>query len=220
MKLLVGLGNPGAKHVGNRHNVGFMAIDAIVSHHSFNPWRNRFHGEQAEGVLSGDKVILLKPATFMNNSGQSVGEALRFYKLAPTDVIVLHDELDLEPGKCRFKTGGGHAGHNGLRSIHQHIGESYHRLRIGIGHPGNKDTVSPYVLHDFAKADQEWLAPLLNRIAKAAPLLVSGDQGRFANAVAAPVEGPEKPTPNAVKTASEPVPDRRSPLQKLIDRFR
>lgn len=220
MKLLVGLGNPSAKHAGNRHNVGFMAVDAIASAHGFTPWRGRFHGDYAEGSLSGEKVILLKPATYMNNSGQSVGEALRFYKLAPTDVIVVHDEIDLDPGKCRFKSGGGHAGHNGLRSIHQHIGETYHRLRIGIGHPGDKNLVSPYVLRDFAKADQDWLAPLLQRIAKAAPLLVSGDQGRFANAIAPLFETKDKPAKVAVEPEIEQPHDTRNALQKLMDRFR
>ena len=219
MKLLAGLGNPSAKHANNRHNVGFMAVDAIAGAQDFSPWRSRFHGEYAEGTLSGDKVILLKPATYMNNSGQSVGEALRFYKLAPTDVIVVHDELDLDPGKCRFKSGGGHAGHNGLRSIHQHIGETYHRLRIGIGHPGDKNMVSAYVLHDFAKSDRDWLAPLLQRIAKAAPLLISGDQGRFANAIAPLFEAKDKPTKIALEPALEEPSGARNALQRLIDRF-
>lgn len=220
MKLLVGLGNPSAKHAGNRHNVGFMAVDAVAAAHGFTPWRGRFHGDYAEGTLSGEKVILLKPATYMNNSGQSVGEALRFYKLAPTDVIVMHDELDLDPGKCRFKSGGGHAGHNGLRSIHQHIGETYHRLRIGIGHPGDKNVVSAYVLHDFAKADRDWLPQLLERIAKAAPLLVSGDQGRFANAIAPLFETKDKPAKVVSEPEVELEQDTRNALQKLIDRFR
>ncbi len=220
MKLLVGLGNPSAKLANNRHNVGFMTVDAIAVAHGFTPWRGRFHGDYTEGTLSGEKVILLKPTTYMNNSGQSVGEALRFYKLAPTDVIVVHDELDLDPGKCRFKSGGGHAGHNGLRSIHQHIGETYHRLRIGIGHPGDKNLVSAYVLHDFAKADQSWLAPLLERIAKAAPLLVIGDQGRFANAIAPLFETKDKAAKVVVVTETEQPHETRSALQKLMDRFR
>ena len=140
-----------------------MAVDAIAGAQEFTPWRSRFHGEYADGTLSGDKVILLKPATYMNNSGQSVGEALRFYKLAPTDVIVVHDELDLDPGKCRFKSGGGHAGHNGLRSIHQHIGETYHRLRIGIGHPGDKNAVADFVLHRPSQPEEQLIRDALDQ---------------------------------------------------------
>ena len=137
MKLFVGLGNPGAKYAGNRHNIGYMAVDRIAADHGFGPWRSKFQGVISEGRLGREKVILLKPETFMNLSGQSVGEAMRFHKLEPADVIVFHDELDLAPGKCRLKTGGGHAGHNGLRSIHAHIGEAYDRVRLGIGHPGD-----------------------------------------------------------------------------------
>ena len=153
MQIFVGLGNPGGQYAGNRHNIGFMAVDRIAEAHGFGPWKSRFQGRVAEGRLGGDKLLLLKPDTFMNRSGQAVGEAMRFYKLAAEDVTVFHDELDLAPGKCRVKTGGGHAGHNGLRSIHGHIGEAYHRVRLGIGHPGRKELVSGYVLHDFAKAD-------------------------------------------------------------------
>ena len=136
MKLFVGLGNPGAKYAGNRHNVGFMALDQIAGNHGFGPWRSKFNAEMSEGRLGSEKVVLLKPMTFMNRSGQAVGEAMRFFKLESTDVTVFHDELDLAPGKCRVKNGGGHAGHNGLRSIHDHIGPHYARVRIGIGHPG------------------------------------------------------------------------------------
>ena len=164
MKLIVGLGNPGPKYAQNRHNVGFMAVDRIAADHGFSPWRARFQGEIAEGRLGDERVTLLKPATFMNLSGQSVGEAMRYLKLTPAEVIVLHDELDLAPGRVRVKTGGGHAGHNGLRSIHQHIGEAYRRLRIGIGHPGHKDRVAGYVLSDFAKAEQDGLDDLLRGI--------------------------------------------------------
>lgn len=141
MLIFAGLGNPGAKYARNRHNVGYMAVDRIAEDHGFGPWKARFQGQASEGRLGGAKVLLLKPGTFMNLSGQSVGEAMRFYKLAPQDVVVFHDELDLAPGKCRVKTGGGHAGHNGLRSLHQHIGPDYTRVRIGIGHPGRKELV-------------------------------------------------------------------------------
>ncbi|MEM8824750.1 MAG: aminoacyl-tRNA hydrolase, partial [Pseudomonadota bacterium] len=157
MQLWVGLGNPGPKYAGNRHNIGFMALDRIASDHGAAPWRSKFQAELSEVRFGADKVLLLKPQTFMNLSGQSVGEAMRFHKLQPGDVTVFHDELDLAPGKTRLKQSGGHAGHNGLRSIHQHIGEAYARVRLGIGHPGHKDRVSGYVLSDFAKADGDLL---------------------------------------------------------------
>jgi len=156
LKLIVGLGNPGAKYARNRHNIGFMALDEIASAHGFSPWRAKFQGQVSEGRLGTTKAILLKPETFMNLSGQSVGEAARFHKIDPAEVIVFHDELDLAPGKIRVKTGGGHAGHNGLRSIHAHIGADYDRVRMGVGHPGHKDAVAGYVLHDFHKADADW----------------------------------------------------------------
>ncbi|PIV73428.1 MAG: aminoacyl-tRNA hydrolase, partial [Rhodobacteraceae bacterium CG17_big_fil_post_rev_8_21_14_2_50_65_11] len=168
MQLWVGLGNPGAKYAMNRHNIGFMAVDRIADQHDFPPWRAKFQGQVTEGRIGTEKVLLLKPATFMNLSGQSVGEAARFYKLDAPDVTVFHDELDLAPGKIRVKAGGGHAGHNGLRSIHQHIGPHYDRVRLGIGHPGHKDKVAPYVLSDFAKADQVWLDDLMRGIADGA----------------------------------------------------
>ena len=173
MKLIVGLGNPGTKYAANRHNIGFMAVDRIAADHGFPPWRARFQGVVSEGRLGTERVILLKPQTFMNLSGQSVGEAMRYLKLEPADVIVLHDELDLAPGKCRQKTGGGHAGHNGLRSIHQHIGADYRRVRMGIGHPGQKELVSPYVLSDFAKADADWLDEVLRSVSDDAEALAS-----------------------------------------------
>ena len=153
MQIFVGLGNPGAKYAQNRHNIGFMALDEIANAHGFGPWKSRFQGLVSEGRFGSDKVVLIKPETFMNLSGQSVGEAMRFYKLTHDDITVFHDELDLAPGKCRAKLGGGHAGHNGLRSIHAHIGPEYHRIRLGIGHPGHKDAVARYVLNDFAKAE-------------------------------------------------------------------
>lgn len=190
MQLFVGLGNPGAKYARNRHNIGFMALDEIARDHGFAPWRSKFQGQITEGMLGREKVILLKPETFMNLSGQSVGEAMRFYKLAPSDVTVFHDELDLAPARLKHKTGGGHAGHNGLRSIHSHIGESYHRIRLGIGHPGHKDRVAGYVLSDFAKADEAWLDDLLRGICDGAPALAEGDSAKFSNAVALRVTPP------------------------------
>ena len=230
MLILVGLGNPGAKYANNRHNIGFMAMDEIAATHGFGPWRSKFQAQMTEGRLGNDKVILLKPETFMNLSGQSVGEAMRFYKLTTDDVVVFHDELDLAPGKCRVKTGGGHAGHNGLRSIHQHIGEAYHRVRLGIGHPGHKDRVAGYVLSDFAKAEQDWLDDLIRGIGRGAAKLADGDTAGFMNAVALarpqPAKAP-KPTkasqPHAAKTApptNNAAEDDRSPLQKLVDRFK
>ncbi|MBI6630503.1 aminoacyl-tRNA hydrolase [Pontibaca salina] len=227
MQLFVGLGNPGGKYARNRHNIGFMVVDRIASDHGFGPWKSKFQGQISEGMLDGAKVLLLKPTTFMNRSGQSVGEAMRFYKLEPGDVTVFHDELDLAPGKMRVKQGGGHAGHNGLRSLHAHIGETYARVRLGIGHPGHKDRVAAYVLHDFARSDEEWLDDLLRGISDGAPHLATGDSGRFMNAVAlrtAPPRSsnrPEKPSENpSAAPAPEAEPDPRNPLQKLVDRFR
>jgi PTH1 family peptidyl-tRNA hydrolase len=183
MKLLVGLGNPGADYARNRHNIGFMAVDAIAAGHGFGPWRGKFQGQVAEGRLDGEKCLLLKPATFMNESGRSVAEAVRFYKLDLGDVIVLHDELDLAPGKVRVKTGGGTAGHNGLKSLTRYLGNDYVRVRIGIGHPGDRAKVHSHVLKDFSRAEQEWVAPLLDAIASAAPHLTHNPAG-FMNAVA------------------------------------
>lgn len=196
MLLLVGLGNPGSRYAGNRHNVGFMAVDRIHDRHGFPAWRARRTAETAEATLAGDKVLLLKPQTYMNESGQAVGEAMRFYKLSPSDVVVIYDELDLPPGKFRMKAGGGHGGHNGLRSVNAHIGEGYRRLRIGIGHPGHKDAVVPYVLHDFAKAEADWLDPLLDAIADHADLLVSGKDASFANKVHLATGGSDAKTPS------------------------
>ncbi|HKQ55285.1 MAG TPA: aminoacyl-tRNA hydrolase, partial [Methyloceanibacter sp.] len=183
MKLFVGLGNPDQKHAFNRHNVGFMAVDAIAAAHGFADWRKRFDGFVAEGKLGREQVLLLKPQTFMNESGRAVGEAMRFYKLKPGDVVAFHDELDLVPGKIRVKTGGGLAGHNGLRSMTSHIGSDFTRVRIGIGHPGERDHVKHYVLHNFAKADKAWLEPLLGAIAAEAPLLAEGAIEKFQSRV-------------------------------------
>lgn len=225
MKLVAGLGNPGAKYAGHRHNIGFMAIDRIAEDHGFPPSRAKFQGALSEGRLGSVRVALLKPATYMNESGRSVGEAMRFFKLEPADVIVLHDELDLAPGRCKVKTGGGHAGHNGLRSLHAHIGPDYRRVRLGIGHPGHKDRVAGYVLHDFARADAEWLDDLMRGVSDGAPALVEGDAGRFMNAVSLRTSPPRSGTgtkpARAPKEAPEaPAPETRSPLQRLADRFR
>ena len=183
MKLIVGLGNPGGKYARHRHNVGFMAVDELARAWHFGPWRRKFQGEVAEGRIGGQRVLLLKPMTYMNESGRAVAEAVRFYRLAPEDVIVVHDELDLAPGRVRLKSGGGHAGHNGLRSIMAHIGANFHRLRIGIGHPGDKNRVQGHVLSDFSRAEQAWLEPLLAAIARHAPLLVEGRFSDFASKV-------------------------------------
>lgn len=226
MQLFVGLGNPGKKYEHNRHNIGFMVLDRIADDHGFAPWKAKFQAELSEGRLGSEKVLLLKPQTFMNLSGQAVGEAMRFYKLTPADVTVFHDELDLAPGKVRVKMGGGHAGHNGLRSIHQHIGAEYQRVRLGIGHPGHKDKVASYVLHDFNKADQEWLDNVIRGASDGADKLASGDSGKFMNAVALRTAPPRSSTspkkPAAEKSKPEPAaaPDDRSPLQKLMDKFK
>ena len=250
MKLFVGLGNPGAKYAGNRHNIGFMALDRIAADHGFGPWKAAFKAEVAEGRLGTAKVLLVKPMTFMNLSGESVRAAMAFYKLTPGDITVFHDELDLAPGRARVKAGGGHAGHNGLRSIHQHLGtDAYARVRLGIGHPGHKDAVAAYVLNDFAKADQDWLDDLLRGISDGAPYLADGDGARFMNAVAlrtapprssdkaqtgaAAAPGPKSAVPPGVQQpvqtgvhtdvhtgAEKPPEDTRSPMQKLLDKFR
>ncbi len=183
MFLLVGLGNPGTKYAGNRHNIGFMAVDEIVRRHGFSPWRKKFHGEISEGILGTEKTLVLKPLTFMNESGQAVGEAIRFLGMEPEQVIVIYDEIDLMAGKVRVKLGGGAAGHNGIRSITAHIGPHYTRVRLGVGHPGDKTLVHPHVLSDFAKADKVWLTPLLDAVAEYAPLLVESDMATFQNKV-------------------------------------
>ncbi|MEN8837935.1 MAG: aminoacyl-tRNA hydrolase [Celeribacter marinus] len=226
MRLFVGLGNPGGKYAENRHNIGFMAVERIADDHGFAPWRSKFQGKVSEGTLGHEKVVLLKPDTFMNLSGQSVGEAMRFYKLTPADVVVFHDELDLAPGKVRVKTGGGHAGHNGLRSIHQHIGADYDRVRMGIGHPGHKDRVAGYVLSDFAKAEQNWLDDVLRGSSDGAAALASGDGGKFSNAVAMRVVPPRpstgKKTPDTTKAPTKDIQkdDPRSAMEKLRDKFK
>jgi PTH1 family peptidyl-tRNA hydrolase len=181
MLLLVGLGNPGSQYVRNRHNVGFMAVEAIARRHGIGPWRRRFQGVACEGPIGGERALLLLPGTFMNESGRAVAEAMHFYKLGQGDIVVLHDEIDLPPAKVRVKTGGGNAGHNGLRSISAHIGNDYRRVRIGVGHPGTKDMVQPYVLSDFAKSDGEWVETLCGLIADNADMLARGEDATFQN---------------------------------------
>ncbi len=232
--LIAGLGNPGASYSGHRHNVGFMALEAIARAEGFPAWRAKFQGEVAEGRIGGKRVFLLKPMTYMNESGRSVAEAARFLKVPPEDVIVFHDELDLAPGRCRVKLGGGHAGHNGLRSIHAHLGADYARVRVGIGHPGHKDAVSGHVLHDFSKAEREIIDPVLDGIADGAAKLVTGDDAGFQNAVALRARPPKaagtKP-PHQARTAAKTAGEARAraeealagkpdnPLARLLARF-
>lgn len=192
MRLFVGLGNPGQKYQRNRHNIGFMAVDSIAHRHNFSDWSKKFQGEVATGTIDGHKVLLLKPQTFMNLSGQSVQAAAAFYKIAPEDITVFYDELDLVPAKVRVKKAGGSGGHNGIKSIDEHLGSDYWRVRLGIGHPGNKDLVSNYVLSDFAKSDAEWLDELMTAVADNAALLLKGDDGLFMTKVAHAVQPPEK----------------------------
>jgi peptidyl-tRNA hydrolase, PTH1 family len=232
MKLFVGLGNPGGQYAGNRHNIGFMAVDRIAADHAFTPWKKAFQGLVCDGRLGAEKVLLLKPGTFMNLSGQAVQAAVSFHKLALADVVVFHDELDLAPGKLRVKFGGGHAGHNGLRSIHGHLGDQYHRVRMGIGHPGHKDAVAGYVLHDFAKADADWLDDVLQGVSEGAAFLAEGQADKFQNAVALQVNPPRsgtgekaeapaaKPAPVVPIPVATPTEDTRNPMQRLLDRFK
>lgn len=194
MLLIVGLGNPGSEYARHRHNVGFMAVDAIADAHRFGPERKKFQGLLREGEIGGEKALVLKPQTFMNESGQSVGAAMRFYKLQPSEVVVFHDELDLAAGKIKARIGGGLAGHNGLRSINDHIGADFRRVRIGIGHPGDKARVTGHVLGDFAKSDQDWLKALLEAMAAEAPRLFEGD-ARYLTAVACRLAPPKPKDP-------------------------
>jgi peptidyl-tRNA hydrolase, PTH1 family len=179
MRLIVGLGNPGARYERNRHNIGFMAVDTIVRRHGFGPFRGKFQAAIAEGEIGGERVYALKPQTYMNASGDAVGEAARFYKIAPAEIAVIYDEIDLAPGKMRVKRGGGAAGHNGIRSIDAVIGEDFWRVRLGIGHPGVKELVQPYVLQNFTADEMAWLAPLLDAVAEALPVLVADDAPGF-----------------------------------------
>ena len=189
MLLFVGLGNPGAKYAHNRHNIGFMAVDEIARRHGFSPWRRRFQGEAAEGLLDGARVILLRPTTFMNDSGRAVQEAANFFKLGVGEVTVFQDELELPPAKVRVKVGGGIAGHNGLRSISSHIGNDYRRVRLGIGHPGVKELVHGHVLSDFAKSDRSWVEALCETVADNAALLATGRDSAFQNKVHLALQG-------------------------------
>lgn len=201
MLLLVGLGNPGSKYVGNRHNIGFMAVDSIVRRHGFGTWRKRFQSETAEGTLAGERILILKPQTYMNESGRAVGEAMRFYNLKPDDVVVLHDEIDLPPAKVRVKTGGGSAGNNGIRSIDAHIGNDYHRVRLGVGKLDVKGMAHVHVLGDFSKADRVWLDPLIETLADNADLLAKRDFTTFQNRVHLALNPePEKPKPGKKET--------------------
>ncbi|HSE77186.1 MAG TPA: aminoacyl-tRNA hydrolase [Alphaproteobacteria bacterium] len=202
MLLVVGLGNPGPEYARHRHNIGFMAVDAIVDRHEFAPFRPRFDGRAAEGRLGGVRAVCLKPSTYMNESGRSVAAAMRFYKLESAQVIAIHDEVDLMPGRCKVKQGGGNAGHNGLRSLDAYIGREYWRVRLGVGHPGDKDRVPDYVLHDFAKADRLWLEPLIEAVADAFPLLAKSDAAGFMNRVALATQPPK---------AAKPKPERPPP---------
>ena len=233
MILLVGLGNPGEKYARHRHNVGFMAVDAIADAHGFGPERRKFNALIREGALNGPggrvKALILKPQTYMNESGQAVGEAARFYKLGPEEVVVFYDELDLAPGKLRVKIGGGAAGHNGIRSIDAHLGNAFRRVRIGIGHPGDKARVTAHVLGDFSKADRtDWVVPLLDAVAAAAPHLTADDQ-RFAGDVAqrlAPARGQNSakskpsPTEESRKPSSQTTPEPETSKNAFADAFR
>lgn len=227
MKLLVGLGNPGGEYARHRHNVGFMAVERIAEKHRFSPWKKRFAGMACDGEIDGEKVLLLKPSTFMNESGRSTGEALRFLKLEVADLVVFHDELDIDPGRVKAKVGGGNAGHNGLRSISAHQGNDYTRVRIGIGHPGHRDAVSGYVLHDFAKAEMVWLEPLLDAMAEASGALVAGKPELFVTQVArltqaeaetkaASVKAKPEPKVAVVKTGGNPSGERASKKQTAL----
>ncbi len=209
MLLLVGLGNPGPRHAKNRHNIGFMAVDEIVRRHGFGPWRARFRGRIAEGRIAGEKVLALEPDTYMNESGRTVGKAVRFYKLEPeTQVIVIYDEIDLKPGKVRVKLGGGAGGHNGIRSIDNHIGRDYRRVRLGVGHPGDKDLVHGYVLQDFAKVETAERDKLIEAVAVELPRLIEGDDGGFMSRLAL-IMNPPRPKPPQPKPPSPkpPKPD-------------
>lgn len=211
MKLLVGLGNPGEGYAMNRHNVGFMAVDRIHDRWKGGPWRRKFQGEVAEATIGDTRVMFLKPMTFMNESGRAVAEAARFYKVDLSDIVVAHDEIDLPPGKFRMKTGGGTGGHNGLKSVSAHMRDGYRRLRIGVGHPGRKEMVPAYVLHDFAKADHDWLDPMLDAFADEALLLVTGQDAAFASKVHARLgAGGARPKASGENRA-DPAPPREAP---------
>jgi peptidyl-tRNA hydrolase, PTH1 family len=215
MLLFVGLGNPDPEYRDNRHNVGFMAVDEIVRRHGFSPARARFQGLAAEGRLDTERVMILKPATYMNESGRSVGEAARYFKIPPEDIFVFHDDLDLAAGKVRVKNGGGHAGHNGLRSIDQHIGKDYWRIRVGIGHPGDKSKVHGHVLKDFSKDETKWLTPLLEAMAEAAPILCEDDASGFMSKISVLTRPPPAPKPKSDGNEKSPGTDTKEPKNGL-----
>ncbi len=209
MHLIVGLGNPGAKYAGHRHNIGAMALDAIAAHHNFPAFKTKFNSRLSDGKIDGHRVLLLKPETFMNRSGDAVHAASSFYKIPPENIIIIYDEIDLAPGKVRVKTGGGNGGHNGLRSIDPQIGTGYMRVRLGVGHPGHKELVSRHVLSDFHKVDFEWLDPLLAAIAENAALLVTGNAANFMNKMALALNKPhnaDKPAQAGTKQRAKPAP--------------
>ena len=216
MKLLVGLGNPGEQYARNRHNVGFMAVQLIAREHGLPAFRRRFQGVASEGMIAGEKCLLLLPTTYMNDSGRSVGEAARFLKISTADIVVFHDEIDLAPGKLKVKAGGGVAGHNGLRSITNHLDNDYVRVRIGVGHPGSKEAVAGYVLHDFAKAEFAWLDPMLEAMAKAAPRLVAGEGDKFMSEVALALQPPKPERPKKEPKPAAPAETEAAPEVKPI----
>ena len=211
MRLVVGLGNPGPGYAGHRHNLGAMAADAIHRRHGFGPWRSRFQGLLSEGLVNGEKLLLLKPQTYMNLSGEAVAAASRFFRIEPKDVIVLYDELDLRPGQIRVKCGGGAGGHNGIRSIDAHIGPDYWRVRLGIGHPGAPELVHHYVLQNFPKADQDGVEKLIEAVAEAFPLIAAGDAGRFQNKVVVLTQPPKPKPPRPEPAADGAAPERKDP---------
>jgi PTH1 family peptidyl-tRNA hydrolase len=219
MLIIAGLGNPGGQYAGNRHNIGFMAVDAIHRRHSFSPWSKKFKALISEGEIGGERVLLMKPQTFMNVSGESVGEAMRFYKLEPANLVAVYDELDLVPGKARLKTGGGHGGHNGIKSLDAHCGREYRRLRLGIGHPGSKEQVHNHVLGDFAKSDHVWLEPLLEALADNADMLVRGEDSQLLNKLALSVGAKpeeEKPKPEKKPAAKSHIHQARNHNQPKL----
>lgn len=218
MLIFAGLGNPGPKYAGNRHNIGFMALDAIHRRHAFSPWTKKFKAEISEGDLGGERVLLLKPQTFMNLSGEAVGEAMRFYKVPVGSVVAIYDELDLVPGKARLKTGGGHGGHNGIKSMDAHCSRDYRRLRLGIGHPGAKELVERHVLGDFAKADRIWLDPLLEALADNADMLAKGEDSQLMNklALATGSPPPAEPAPKAKPAGQSHIRAARNHAQPKI----
>ncbi|WP_421759217.1 aminoacyl-tRNA hydrolase [Devosia sp.] len=217
MHLIVGLGNPGDKYRNNRHNIGFLAVDAIASRHGFPGYREKYQGLISEGTIGGERALILKPQTFMNSSGDSVQKVASFYKLGPSDITVIYDELDLAPGKSRIKVGGGNGGHNGLRSIDPQIGTAYRRIRLGIGHPGHKDAVMPWVLGDFSKADQVWLGPLLDALADNAGMILSNDDNGLMNKLALAVQGDGAARPQRPPTADPTRPKAQSHIRAARD---